>query len=120
MEWLLLSLVFIAFVILTALRGSRKTSDVRGLLREGASVQGVVLSKQSLSGGSPTSRWLLVYEYTVEGRKRTGRSLVSDAQARSVAVGQPIALKYLPSNPRISAPELLIDADSAGDSKGAF
>lgn len=117
MEWLLLSLVFIAFVILTALRGSRRTSDVRVLLREGAPVRGVLLSKQSLSGGSPASRWLLVYEYTVEGRKRTGRSLVSDDQARALAVGQPLDLRFLPSNPRIVAPAFLVEADSTREAK---
>lgn len=108
MEWLILSLVFIAFIVLTAIKGYRRASQIHVLIHQGQLAQGRIVAIRRF-GTAAGHRWMLVYEYDVDGQQRKQRSFVSREEAQRMREADSIALRYLPASPAVAAPMFVIE-----------
>ena len=88
--------------------GYRRAKQIQKLIEHGQSIQGVIVGKRS-SRRANSRRPMIFYEYTVEGRQRQARASVSAEQFAAIEEGQLIAVRFLPDQPEISAPEFVVE-----------
>jgi hypothetical protein len=96
-----------AIVALSLWNGYRRAKQIQRLVREGLPVSGRITWRGNRRGKA--GQRSIRYEYSVRGEKYTGRSALSRAQYSACAEGDAIALHYLPSEPRVAAPQFTVD-----------
>ena len=107
MDWWVVPLLFVAGLGIVMVRGYQRAREIQELKVHGQPTHGTIVAKRRFSAKSGT-RWVIVYEYNVDGRVRKHRSHVSRQDFDSLAEGQLIALRYLPHRPSVVAPELVM------------
>jgi hypothetical protein len=81
-------------------RQAENESVVRRLTTEGQETQATVTHLYTGMGG-----YVVNYEYTVNGRTFQRGAFIAEEQWRSLEVGSPLAIRYLPSNPNDAYPD---------------
>jgi hypothetical protein len=104
--WIVLGML--SFLAIWMVPGYRRAKQIQQLIEHGQSIQGVIVGKRS-SRGANSRRRMIVYEYTVDGRQRQARTRVSAEQFAAMEEGQLIAVRFLPDQPEISAPEFVVE-----------
>ena len=82
---------------LLARQGRRQEAEARRMLAEGQVAEGVVTRLWRTGGKSDEHR--VAYRFTVEGREHNGRATIRSGYWKSLRVGSPIPVRYLPSSP---------------------
>jgi len=79
-----------------------------GEARRQAGNQQALVEQGTTAGGEVTRLWTngddrrrVEYRFVVDGRAYSGRTRVSEARRRSLRVGSPLAVRYLPGNPSV-------------------
>ena len=101
--------VLLVFTALAILAHRGKAGHLDALQSAGRTVTGRVtdVTSQRSNLRNPTSRSHFVhYEYTVDGRRLTSSDQVSQARASGYRRGDPIAVTYLPSDPKRTSTSL--------------
>ncbi len=75
----------------------RQAGNQRALVEEGVTATGEVTRLWS----SGDDRRRVAYRFLVDEREYSGRARVSDARRRTLDVGSPFAIRYLPANPQV-------------------
>jgi hypothetical protein len=107
-DWWVIPSLFVAAFGLVIWRGYRRAKQIHELKAHGQQTHGTIVARRKFNTRSGT-RWMIVYEYNVDGRIRKHRSNVSREEWQSLAEGQLIALRYLPHRPSVVAPEAGIE-----------
>ena len=107
MDWWVVPSLFVAGLAVVLWRGYRRAQQIHELKIHGQQTHGTVVARRKFSTRSGT-RWVIVYEYNVDGQVRKHRSSLSRQEWDSFAEGQLIALRYLPHRPSVVAPEIVI------------
>jgi len=81
-------------------RQAKNESVVRRLTTEGRETQATVTHLYAGMGG-----YVVSYEYTVDGRSFQRGAFIAEEQWRSLEVGSPLTIRYLPSNPDDAYPD---------------
>ncbi len=108
MEWLLLALLAFVAIAFTAWRGNQRAKQLQGLLQRGQPTMGVVTARHTFRGKTGVRRFIL-YEYEAAGQTYKGRSHVNRQTFERWAEGASMPVRYLPEDPRIAAPQFVID-----------
>jgi hypothetical protein len=88
----------IASYVLLSREVARQTSERRLLATEGVPTQGVVA--RLWTDGDDRRR--VEYRFQVDTESYVGRATVSDAVRRTLRVGVPITVRFVPTNPRLN------------------
>jgi hypothetical protein len=75
----------------------RQAANRRALVEEGVTVTGEVT--RLWSNGDDRRR--VAYRFLVDGREYSGRVRVSEARRRTLEVGSPLAVRYVPATPQV-------------------
>jgi hypothetical protein len=88
-----------AVIAATLLAGEarRQAENRRALVENGRTVGGDVTRLWT----SGDDRRRVEYRFVVDGRAYTGRTRVSESRRRTLSVGSPIDVRYVPANPRV-------------------
>jgi hypothetical protein len=102
---------FAAAIACIAYRGVRRRLQARQLAERGRTVAGRIVSLSAAKMKSVT-RYMVAYEYEVEGRVYKGMSRLTRTQHDRLSQGGPIALVYLPDRPEVALPEFRLPPTS--------
>jgi hypothetical protein len=83
--------------ILLQREAQRQAGNQRALVDEGVTVTGEVTRLWA----SGDNRRRVAYRFLVDGREYSGRARVSEARRRTLEVGSPLAVRYVPANPQV-------------------
>jgi hypothetical protein len=107
MDWWVVPLLFVGGLGFVVWRGYTRAREIHELKIHGQPTHGTIVARNKFNT-KPGSRWVIVYEYNVDGQVRKHRSHVSREEFESFKEGQLIALRYLPHRPTVVAPEIVI------------
>ena len=108
MDWWFVPLLFAGVFGVMVWRTYRRAQQIRELKVHGQPTHGTIVARHKFNTRTGL-RWVIVYEYDVDGRTRKYRSHVSREEYESFKEGQLIALRYLPHRPSVVAPEIAIN-----------
>jgi hypothetical protein len=107
MEWWVFPLMLAGVLGIVAWRGYNRAREIHELKAHGQPTHGTIVARHKFNTKSG-SRWVITYEYNVDGRPRKHRSHLSRQEFDTFTEGQLIALRYLPHRPTVVAPEIVI------------
>lgn len=105
LEFVILFGIVVAVVVWN---GYRRARDIHLLTTHGLPVTGSITAKKKRAGQGTRSRHI-EYTWTVSGQTCKGRSFLNFEQYDKVNEGDPIALVYLAGNPKVAAPDFVVE-----------
>lgn len=94
---ILLLVLAVATGVWLHLEGRRQAGNRQALIDEGVTVTGDVT--RLWANGDDRRR--VAFRFVVDGHEYSGRARVSEARRRTLSVGSPLAVRYVPANPQL-------------------
>lgn len=114
MELLIFLLLIFAFFGFSAWRGYVRARQLNRLVDHGLATPARVVRKLRFHVRASGPRYRVIYEYDTPNGTRTHSAFVSQERFDSLEVGQPLAVRFLREDPRIVAPEFVLDQMRTG------